>query len=102
MAQDILDELLQTEKDAAELIAQAQKTAVRITKESEQKIQQIQNEWRAELKQKRQIFRNDLETAFAKEATHAQKKTESNLAKIKVSKTDLSAAADYLVKKVLA
>ena len=102
MAQDILDELLQTEKEAAELVAQAENDAMRKTRGSEQKIQKLQNEWKEELKQKRLAFQNDLEAGYSKEAGQAQEKTEAKLEKLKVNKTTLSAAADHLIQKILA
>ena len=102
MAQDVLDELLQTEKAAADLIVRAEKDALRRTKAAEEKIRQMQTELKQELKQKRQALKAELEEEQAQDAVKARQKTETKLEKLKVAKPALDSAAEQLVQKILA
>jgi gas vesicle protein len=102
MAQDVLDELLQTEKEAADLIARAEKDVLRRAKAVAEEIRQRQQELKQELKQKRQTLKTELETEQAQEAVKARKKTETKLEKLKVARPALNSAAEYLVQKILA
>ena len=102
MAQDVLDELLQTEKAGAELIAKAEQDAARLARETEQKILGLQAELKQELKQKKLALQEELKTLYAREAARAAQKAETQLAKLAVSKDALAAAADFLTDKILA
>jgi hypothetical protein len=101
MAQDILDELLQTEKAAANLIAKAEQDAARLARETEQKILTLQTELKQELKQKKLTLQEELKTLYAKEAARAAQKAETQLAKLEVSKDALADAATFLTDKIL-
>jgi hypothetical protein len=102
MAQDILDELLQTEKAAADLIAKAEQDTARLARETEQKILNLQAEFKQELKQKKLALQEELKTLHAKEAAHAAQKAKTQLAKLAVSREALANAADFLTAKILA
>ncbi|MDR1997644.1 MAG: hypothetical protein LBQ83_04915 [Candidatus Margulisbacteria bacterium] len=102
MVQDVLDELLQTEKAAADLVARAEQAAARRAQDADQQIQRLQAELKQELKQKRLEQKAELEAEYAKAAALAQKKTGAKLEKLKLDRAELSGAADYLAQKILA
>jgi len=102
MAQDILDELLQTEKTAGELISRAEKAAELRIKAAEKKIQQMHDELKQELKQKRQTLKADIEAECAREAAKVSKKTDTKLEELKVTRSMLDKTAAYLAQKILA
>ncbi|MDR1453476.1 MAG: hypothetical protein LBJ25_05840 [Candidatus Margulisbacteria bacterium] len=102
MTQDILDELLQTEKAAAGLIASAERDAACLARETEQKILGLQAELKQELKQNKLALQEELKTLYAKEAVQAAQKTRTQLAGLAVSKDTLAEAAAFLTEKILA
>ncbi|MDR2431751.1 MAG: hypothetical protein LBD99_05820 [Candidatus Margulisbacteria bacterium] len=102
MTQDVLAEIIETEKAAADLIARAKKAAVLKMQETERRISAQEQELKQELKHQRQALQKELETEYAKETAKARQKTAARLEKIKLTEADLSGAADYLAQKILA
>jgi len=102
MSQDVLDELLETEKAAAELVERAEKAAVRLARDTEEKIRQMQTDLKQELKQKRLDLKTELDAEYARAAAGARKKTEAGLEKLKPAKDALADTAEYLAQEILA
>lgn len=102
MTQDVLDILLQTEKEAADLIVRAEKEAVTLARETEQKILKQQAELKNEIKLQKQTLKTDLEKEYVKETAKAESAAAKKLEKLQIDKTALRSAAEYLTEKILA
>jgi len=102
MSKDVLDELLETEKAAAELVASAEKIAVEAALGIEEQIRGMQTELKQELKQKRLALKTELDAEYARAAAGARKKTEVRLEKLKPAKDALADAVEYLAQEILA